>query len=137
MSNLNRIIPLILVTGVGIWNGMYVFKPAFEEQKEQKDKTFEKQHGGLESGEPKESATQDLGAKTPGADVGVQKAAEILSQQTTAAKDASGSNSWFKGWGLAWPGSKANSEAEQSKYDAPKPLGPQPSTRKTQEKSEN
>lgn len=93
--------------------------------------------GGLESGEPKESATQDLGAKTPGAHVGVQKSAETLSQQAAAAKDASGSNSWLKGWGLAWPGSKANSEAEQSKHDTPKPLGPQPSTRKTQENSEN
>ncbi|OJD31782.1 uncharacterized protein BKCO1_4400068 [Diplodia corticola] len=139
MSSFNsRIIPLIIVTGVGIWNGMYVFEPAFKEQQEQREKTFEKQHASSEIEGSQELATQDFAAKTPSANpADRQNDALAFSQQPVTPNDASGSSSWFKNWGLAWPGSRANGEAEQPKHNPAKSLVHHPSAPNPQDKSED
>ncbi|KAH7046611.1 hypothetical protein B0J12DRAFT_132930 [Macrophomina phaseolina] len=120
MSRLNTIIPLIIVTGVGIFNGLYVFEPAFKEQQEQKEKTFEKQHN-QESGTPQEPTKK--GSVASSTKLEPSEAVLTSAKQPAITSDgASGSGSWFKSWGLAWPGSKANTDAKQTQNDLRRPL---------------
>lgn len=90
----------------------------------------------IDSSNLQPDASQDLAKPEAAANSAepekLKSIAPEVPQKAAVSKDASGSGSWFKSWGLAWPGSKANDEAEQPRQDAPKPLEQSLSATKSQ-----